>query len=315
MKKRTGLVLDDLFLRHRTGAGHPETPGRLEGVAAHFTEEGLVGQLAMLPLGSATDEDLARVHTADYLALVKREVAEGRRELSTGDTVVCPDSELVARTAAGSLTGAVDAVMAGTVDNAFCAVRPPGHHATAARGMGFCVYNSVAVAARYAQAKHGIERVVIIDWDVHHGNGTQDIFYEDGSVYYFSTHQSPWYPGTGAADETGRGDGQGTTLNVPVAAGGGMREIGAAFRDRFVPAMEEFRPGLVLVSAGFDSRHGDPLGGLTLSDENFVELTRILLGVADAYADGHLVSVLEGGYNIGGLAQAAAAHVRALGEG
>ena len=207
---------------------------------------------------------------------------------------------------------AVDGVIAGTWRNAFCAVRPPGHHATPDRGMGFCLFNNVAIAARYAQDRHGLERIAIVDWDVHHGNGTQDIFYENGSVFFFSTHQSPWYPGTGAKDETGAGAGRGSTLNVPLPAGSGIREIGAAFRGPFMEKMRDFKPDLILVSAGFDSRLGDPLGHFTLSDEDFATLTALLLELADTHAGGRLVSVLEGGYNQNGLAKAVESHVRAL---
>jgi acetoin utilization deacetylase AcuC-like enzyme len=218
----------------------------------------------------------------------------------------------VALRAAGSVLNAIDAVFRGDVANAFAAVRPPGHHATADRGMGFCVLNNVAVAARHAQEVCGAERVAIVDWDVHHGNGTQDIFYDDGSIYYFSTHQWPLYPGTGRADETGEGEGAGTTLNVPLPAGSGMAEIGAAFEEKFFPAAERFRPDLVLVSAGFDSRAGDPLGRFRLTDADFAELTRMLLGLAGRHAAGRLVSVLEGGYNTEGLGMAVAAHVGVL---
>jgi acetoin utilization deacetylase AcuC-like enzyme len=198
------------------------------------------------------------------------------------------------------------------VRNAFAAVRPPGHHATADAGMGFCVFNNVAIGARYAQRRHGLARVLIVDWDVHHGNGTQAIFYDDPSVFYFSIHQRPHYPGTGRANQTGTGAGQGFTLNCPLAAGSGGREARAAFLDRLVPAMRDFRPELVLVSAGFDARVGDPLGGLVLTDDDFADLTGIAMDIAAEYAGGRLVAALEGGYNLPGLAAAAGAHVRRL---
>jgi acetoin utilization deacetylase AcuC-like enzyme len=246
---------------------------------------------------------------------VKREVTAGFGDLSTGDTAICGASLEVALHAAGAVLNAVDAVVARQADNAFCIVRPPGHHATPDRGMGFCIFNNIAIGARYAQRKHGVERVLIADWDVHHGNGTQDIFYDDGSVFFFSTHQYPWYPGTGSADETGYADGEGKTLNCPFPAGAGRKEIVGAFRDRLVPAAAEFKPDLVLVSAGFDSRAGDPLGHFFLSDSDFAELTTNMLEIADRYAEGRLVSVLEGGYNLEGLACAARAHAQALGAG
>lgn len=311
MASKTGLVFDDKFLAHDTGQGHPECAQRLVAMRKRFEERGLFESTVEITGREATDEELERAHGADYLDLARREIRAGARQLSTGDTVVCEDSWDVAIFAAGSVLAAVDGVMKGDVANAFCATRPPGHHATADIGMGFCVVNHAAVAARHAQAVHGLERVVIIDWDVHHGNGTQDIFYEDGSVYYFSTHQWPLYPGTGRAEETGRGKGAGATLNVPVAAGDGIEVIGRAFREKFLPAMEAFDPELVVLSAGFDSRHDDPLGSLRLRDEDFAELTGVLLGLAG----GRLISVLEGGYNTEGTAKAAAAHVERLLQG
>lgn len=259
-----------------------------------------------------TREDLVLVHTPEYLAVAEGEIRSGETQLSTGDTVIGRHSWDAAEAAAGSALAAVDAVIAGDVANAFCVVRPPGHHASADRGMGFCILNHVALAARHAQRRHGLKRVLIVDWDVHHGNGTQDIFYADGSVYFFSTHQSPWYPGTGRADETGTGSGKGTTLNCPLPAGAGRAEIFAAFQEKLLPAADAFRPELVLISAGFDSRLGDPLGGFRLLDPDFTELTRIVRQIADRHAGGRVVSVLEGGYHLEGLASAACAHVRGL---
>jgi acetoin utilization deacetylase AcuC-like enzyme len=262
----------------------------------------------------ATGDDLLRVHSEAYIERARRDCLDGGGELSTGDTAVCEASYDAALRAAGGVLAAVDAVMAGTCRNAFCAVRPPGHHATPDCGMGFCVFNNVAIAARYLQRRHGLKRILIADWDVHHGNGTQETFYGDPTVFFFSTHQWPLYPGTGAASERGVGDGMGYTMNVPVAAGSGRQEIVGAFRERLAPAMTRFRPEFVLVSAGFDSRMGDPLGGLLLTDDDFAELTEILMEIAGVFAQGRLVAVLEGGYSLDGLALACEAHVRALGR-
>ena len=313
MPRKTGLLLDPIFADHDTGPGHPETAGRVLAIAEKLTAEKLTERTTPIEGRAATDDEILRCHTDGYLKTVVAEVdGASSGTLSTGDTVYGPHSLDVAREAAGGLIAATELVAKGKLDNAFCAVRPPGHHATPDTGMGFCLFNNAAVAARHAQAELGLERVAIIDWDVHHGNGTQDIFFDDGSVFYFSTHQHPWYPGTGAVHETGRGKGANTTLNAPLPAGSGMEEIEAAFRQAFLPKVREFKPDLIIISAGFDSRVGDPLGNFQLTDADFVHLTRILIELAGEFADGKLVSVLEGGYNQQGLAEAVAAHLAEL---
>ena len=306
----TAFFADPVSKRHEPGPGHPESPARYDAVVkgladfpiTHFTPR------------SATEDEVALCHTRQYIRTARREVEEGFSQLTTGDTNLSHESYDVALRAVGTVLHAVDVVFAGEADNAFCVVRPPGHHASANRGMGFCLFNNIALGARYAQRKHGAERVLIVDWDVHHGNGTQDIFYHDGSVLFFSTHQYPWYPGTGAADETGEGKGEGFTMNCPLPSGTGRTDIWQAFQEKLKPAAEEFQPDLVMISAGFDSRAGDPLGQFILADRDFADLTRVLRDIAGKHANGRLVSVLEGGYNLFGLVKATQAHAGALQE-
>jgi acetoin utilization deacetylase AcuC-like enzyme len=308
----TALLADPISKLHDTGPGHPEQPLRFDAVLDALDRDGLTAELARIQTRSATEDEIALCHERRYIETAWRDILSGAQELSTGDTQVSARSWDVALAAAGGILNAVDAVVEQKTGNAFCLVRPPGHHARPNQGMGFCIFNNVAIAARYAQRRHGLAKVLIADWDVHHGNGTQDVFYADGSVFFFSTHQSPWYPFTGPAEETGEGRGRDCTMNCPFPAGAGRSEILGAFRERLRRAADQFRPDLVLISAGFDSRIGDPLGRFILSDADFEALTGVMLEIAGEHAGGRLVSVLEGGYDLSGLASAAAAHVKAL---
>jgi acetoin utilization deacetylase AcuC-like enzyme len=313
--RATGLVFHPDCLAHRPAGAHPESPARLEAVLRGIADALPQRPPLRIAPREATEDELELCHTDEYVATVRREVGIGLDQLSTGDTEISSGSWRAAVLAAGGVLAAADAVMRGEVRNAFCAVRPPGHHATPDRGMGFCIFNNVAIAARYLQRRHGLRRVLIVDWDVHHGNGTQEIFYADPSVFYFSTHAWPFYPGTGTVRETGVGAGNGYTLNCPLAAGSGRTEVLGAFKQKLVPAMAEFKPEFVLISAGFDARVGDTIGNFTLSDADFADLTAIVMSIAERYSQGRIVSVLEGGYDLAGLGSAAGAHVETLAEG
>ncbi|HUB33751.1 MAG TPA: histone deacetylase [Bryobacteraceae bacterium] len=304
----TALSADPVCREHLTGRPHPEKPERFDAVMDAIPAAGM----QHLAPRTATEDELLLCHTPAYLRTARHDIETGHRYLSTGDTEIDARSWDAAARAAGGALNAIDAVANGRARNAFCVVRPPGHHATSNRGMGFCVLNNIALAARYAQQRHGLDRVLIVDWDVHHGNGTQDIFYTDASVFFFSTHQWPLYPGTGRHDETGEGAGQGATMNFPFPAGSGRAQVLGAVEKSLMPAADRFRPDLVLISAGFDSRAGDLLGNFTLSDQDFTDLTLRVMEIADRHAGGRVVSILEGGYNLQGLARAAAAHVTAL---
>ncbi|MEE8384320.1 MAG: SUMF1/EgtB/PvdO family nonheme iron enzyme [Dehalococcoidia bacterium] len=309
---KTGFVYGEIYLRHDTGKGHPERPQRLTAITERLGKAGLMSKLIAIRPRPAADKWLATVHTPKYVARIQKACREGAGYVDSRDTPVSKDSFKAAVHAAGGVLAAIDAVMAGKVRNAFCAVRPPGHHALKDKAMGFCLFNNVAVAARYIQKKHALARVLIVDWDVHHGNGTQAMFYADPTVLYFGVHRHPFYPGTGAADERGEGKAVGTTLNVPLRAGSGDREFAQALTDKLVPAARKFRPDFVLISAGFDAHQKDPLGGMKVTAEGYARLTRIVKGIAAEHCRGRLVSVLEGGYSLEGLADSCEAHVRAL---
>jgi len=308
---RVGFVYGDIYLQHKTGPGHPERPERLTAIRRRLKESGGPLALTTIEPQEVAEEWITSVHAPEHVASVRAAALEASYAGSL-DTPVCRESYRVALHAVGGTLAAVDAVMDGKVSSAFCAVRPPGHHATEDQAMGFCLLNNVAIAARYAQKKHRRTKILIVDWDVHHGNGTQAIFYEDPSVFFFSVHQWPFYPGTGAAGERGAGAGVGTTLNVPLPAGSGWREYRRAFEDQLVPAANEFQPDFVLVSAGFDAHERDPLGDMKLTADDFAELTRIVEAIADRHCGGRLVSVLEGGYGLEGLAESVEAHLRVL---
>jgi len=312
---KTGLICSEVYKEHDPGRAHAESPARYDASIKGIKEHVAVDRLIEIKPRRATEEDLALCHTLEYIDTAREDILSGWGSLSTGDTDVCTKSFDVALLAAGGVLQAVDSVMDGKIRNAFCVVRPPGHHATSERGMGFCVFNNVAIAARYVQKKFGVNRVLIVDWDVHHGNGTQEIFYADPSVFYFSTHIWPFYPGTGAARETGEGKGKGFTLNCPVPAGSGRKEIVDAFNERLFPAMKQFKPEFVLISAGFDGMKNDPIGRLLLASEDFAELTGIVMRIASEYSGERIISVLEGGYNLGDLSSAVGAHVRKLATG
>ncbi len=312
MARRTGLMYHEQFLAHDTGTGHPERPDRLRALLRRLEEGGLRQQMTPLPFAPASDAQLLAVHRPEHLAFVREACAAGRTLLDEGDTHVGATSAAIAALAAGGVVAAVDAVVAGTIDNAFCAVRPPGHHAESNRVMGFCLFNSIAVAARHAQIGHGLRRIAIVDWDVHHGNGTQEIFFRDDSVLFVSLHQFPLWPGTGARDEAGEGAGKGYTINIPILPGSGEPEYTAAFLREVLPALERFGPELILISCGFDAHQADPLASIDLTASSFARLTAMLCAAADRLCAGRIVSVLEGGYDLDALAASAEAHCRVL---
>jgi acetoin utilization deacetylase AcuC-like enzyme len=311
---RTGFLYDEIYLRHHTGAGHPERPERLTAIVERLKQKGLLAELISLKPVAASTNWITTVHTPEYVERVRQSCRAGLGYVDTPDAPASADSYEVALAAAGGVQCAVDAVMAGRISNAFCAIRPPGHHALKDRAMGFCLFNNVAIAARYIQRQYKLPKVLIVDWDVHHGNGTQAAFDDDPTVFYFSTHQSPFYPGSGGAGEKGRGKGLGSKCNVPLPAGCGDAEYRQAFEEKLKPAAAAFKPDFVLISAGFDAAQGDLLGQMKVTPQGYAALTRIVKEIAAQYSEGRLVSVLEGGYNLDALAASVEAHLRALME-
>jgi acetoin utilization deacetylase AcuC-like enzyme len=305
------FIYDPAFLKHDTGV-HPENAARLETILHNLNQdESLAPRLQWVRPKPATDQDLLRCHTEEMLVTAQTLCERGGGYIDA-DTRVSPDSFDVARLAAGAAITAVDSVLQEDGGKAFALVRPPGHHATDSRSMGFCLFNNAAIAARYAQEKYGLETVLIVDWDVHHGNGTQDIFWQDDSVFYFSSHQYPHYPGTGARDETGEGKGEGCTLNLPLPAYTPARTHRTGFNEALRLIETRFHPDLIIISAGFDSHRQDPLGNLMLEDPDFGEMTKEILRIADKHSSGRVVGMLEGGYNLDVLGGSIRAHLKAL---
>ncbi len=311
----TGLVYDEIYLQHDTGPHHPERTQRLTAILETLEAARLLDKLQLIKPAPADRGVLALCHEPTYIDMLENAVNSSLSYLHTPECPLCPATFEVALFAAGGVLKGVDAVMEDRVKNCFCAVRPPGHHAEQSRAMGFCYINNVAVAARYLQKQHDLERILILDWDVHHGNGTQHIFEEDPTVFYISLHQDPssCYPGTGRASETGNGKGKGYTLNFPMAPGAGNEEYLKAL-EKAEQAMKKFRPQFVLVSAGFDAHLADPLAHIKLTRKGYVELTRRVKNIAEVHAKGRLVSVLEGGYNLQALGESVQAHIQILME-
>ena len=293
---KVGLVYDPIYLEHDTG-DHPENSRRLVSIMSYLEKSGVEEKLAVVAPRPATIEELEAVHAPEYIAMIKRTADNGGGWLDM-DTVISPMSYEAALYAAGGFVQAVGAVVRGECDSAFALVRPPGHHAIASRAMGFCIFNNMAIAARFALAELKLRRVLIVDFDVHHGNGTQNAFYDDPRVLYFSTHQYPFYPGTGWIDEVGEGDGKGTTVNFPMTAGWGDEEYLRAFREVMIPVARRFQPELILVSVGFDPHWADNLAMMQVSVSGFAGMVMMLRDLAAELCRGRLALTLEGGYNL-----------------
>ena len=309
--KKTGIVKDERYMNHRPGFGHPESHKRLEVIYAMLEEPDMAEGYIEVPVRRASEEELLLIHSPEYVGFVASTEGQEYRSLDP-DTTTSAGSYEAALLAAGGLCEAISMVVSGELDNAFALVRPPGHHAERGRGMGFCLFNNVAVGAKYAQKYHHVKRILVVDWDLHHGNGTQHSFEDDCTVLYFSTHQYPYYPGTGAYDQKGRNKGEGYTVNVPLSTGYGDGEYLGIFEGILKPVALEFDPELILVSAGFDIYEGDPLGGMRVTPGGFAALTGSIMEVADACCSGKMVITLEGGYHLGGLRDSVKAVLKEL---
>jgi acetoin utilization deacetylase AcuC-like enzyme len=305
-----GIVKDAIYLQHITDDYHPENPKRLEYIYA-MLETLDQGGLTYIRPRMATHEEIALNHDSFYIDSIARTSGKPRTQLD-GDTATSPKSYEAALAAAGGVLELADTIQSSRVRNGFALVRPPGHHAERSQAMGFCIFNNIAIAARYLEQKYKLKNILIVDFDLHHGNGTQHSFYDDKGILYFSTHQYPYYPGTGGHEEIGGGQGRGYTINIPMPYGMGDEDYLYAFRDILVPVAEAYLPDIILVSAGFDSYHNDPLGGMAVTETGFAAMTRILLDIAEKHCGGKALFVLEGGYDLKGLASSVKAVVQEL---
>jgi acetoin utilization deacetylase AcuC-like enzyme len=310
---RSAVVIDPEYLKHEPGDFHPEKPDRIRALL-DLAETLDFHKFQILPPRPATRSDVGLCHDADYVALVEA-TSETNRYALDGDTITSRDSFGVGLLAVGGFLRLIDSIAAGESKNGFALVRPPGHHALKDRAMGFCLFNTIAIGAQHLKQAHGIKRVMIMDWDVHHGNGTQDSFYEDPSVLFISTHQFPYYPGTGAVNETGMNAGEGYTVNIPLPAGCGDAEYVRVFHDVVVPAAAKFAPEWILVSAGFDPHRRDPLGGMEVTESGFTAMACRLLRLADEHAGGKIAFLLEGGYDLAALRNSVAGVLEAMQQG
>ena len=309
---RTGFLYDERFLQHEPGQGHPESRQRLLGAVPHLQAQPWFKDLIPIAAVEAERQWLESVHSHGYIERAQQACAAGAPFLDVSDVGISERSAEVSMLVAGGIINMVDAVVSRDIDNGFVLSRPPGHHAEKDMALGFCLFNHIAIAARYLQQRHDFDKILILDWDVHHGNGTQHTFEEDPSVLYVSTHQYPYYPGTGAYSETGIGRGEGATLNCPLPAGAGDAEHEHVWRERILPKIERFAPQMILVSAGFDGHRDDPLAQTNLSTEFYRWMTQRVMELADKHCDGRLVSILEGGYNIERLAECVSMHIGEL---
>lgn len=308
---KCAIVYHPDYLTHKTGLDHPESPDRLKAVIRRLDETGFLKKLILIEPNPAREEEILLVHSKRHFEAIKNAWDNGGTTL-TPDTPISEESYRIALLAAGGVLTGIDKIMAKEIDNGMALVRPPGHHATPDKAMGFCLFNNVAIGAKYLQKKYGIAKVLIVDWDLHHGNGTQDAFYEDPTVLYFSIHQYPHYPGTGSAREKGEGKGAGFTINVPVMGDTPADEFMKKFKDALYDKAIEFSPDFILISAGFDAHKDDPLGNLMLTEASYAEMTKIILDIANTCCQGRVLSALEGGYNLNALAISVEAHLRAM---